>query len=82
MPEAYYYLALCHLSRHHYEKAYTNLTYILDNFPKYLKKTVYLFVGIAAKNMDKVDKGLVLVSKGIEKYPDYLDLYLYRAKLY
>ena len=82
MPEAHYYIALCLLSKHSYEKAYEHLTTLIDKFPKFNKKTVFIFAAIAAKNLEMVEKALELVSAGIGRYPDYIDLYLYRAKLH
>ena len=54
---------------------------ILDKFPKYHKKAVYLFASIAAKNLERIDKAITLLSQGISKYPEYTDLYVYRARL-
>lgn len=80
--DAYYYCALCLLSKHSYQKAFEFLNNILAKFPQYEKKTVYLFAGIAAKHTGQADKAIALVSEGLQKYPDYNDLYLYRAKVY
>lgn len=51
MCEAHYYIALCLLGKHSYQKAYSHLTIILSDFPDFKKKTVYLFAAIAAKNL-------------------------------
>jgi hypothetical protein len=58
MPEVHYYIALCLLSRHSYEKAYGHLVTLLEKFPKYSKRTVYIFAGIAAKNLEKIEKAI------------------------
>lgn len=81
LPDAHYYTALCLLSRQHYHKAYSHLSLLLQKFINYNKKTVFIFSAIAAKHIEKVDKAIAILAQGIEKYPDYLDLYIYRAKL-
>ena len=81
MPEAHYYIALCLLSKHQYQQAYDHLTIILEKFTKFNKKTVYLFASIAAKNLERLDKAITLLSQGIDRYPEYTDLYVYRARL-
>lgn len=52
-----------------------------EKFPAFEKKTVFLFTAIAAKHIDQQTKALAALTAGISKYPDYLDLYIYRAKL-
>jgi hypothetical protein len=65
-----------------YQRGYDLLTTIIQKYSNFQKKTVYLFAAISAKNLDMMERAIELISFGIEKYPDYLDLYLYRAKLY
>lgn len=81
MVDAYYYASLCHLSKHQYQKAFDLLNSILEKFQNYKRKTVYLFAGISANHVNQVEKALGLITQGISHYPDYTDLYLYRAKL-
>jgi len=54
---------------------------IAEKFPSFDKKTVFLFTAIAAKHLDMFGKALTVLTTGINKYPDFLDLYVYRAKL-
>ena len=52
MMEAHYYAALCHLSKHSYEKADGYLSHLIE--VGYGRRTVYIFAAIAAKNMGKL----------------------------
>lgn len=54
---------------------------ILEKFPTFDKKTVYLFAAISAKHTNNLEKAMITITNGVNKYPDYLDLYIYRAKL-
>lgn len=80
--ESHYYAALCYLNKHLYQRAYDLLETLLEKFVAFQKKTVYLFAAIAAKHLSRTSRAIIILGQGIQKYPDYLDLYIYRAKLY
>jgi hypothetical protein len=65
-----------------YQRAFDLLETLLEKFVAFQKKTIYLFAAIAAKHLNRISRAIIIVGQGIQKYPDYLDLYVYRAKLY
>ena len=60
MAEAHYYTALCHLTVHNYEKADSHLTHLLEI--KFSRKTVFIFAAIAAKNLEKIEKAIIVLT--------------------
>ena len=55
---------------------------MFEKFKKQSKKTIYLFAAIAAKNINEYEKALRILTEGVSQHSDYIDLYLYRAKLF
>ena len=79
--ESHYYQALCLLTKHNYVRAFDVLSGVIEQFPGFGKRTVYLFAAIAGKNSGKVEKAMEMATEGIRRFPDYLDLRVYRAKM-
>ncbi len=79
--DSLYYQSLCLLTKHNYHRAFQVLNKIIEQFPGFSKKTVYLFSAIACKNIGRIERAMGVATAGISKYPDYLDLRLYRAKM-
>jgi hypothetical protein len=48
-----------------YQRGYDLLTTIIKKFNNFGKKTVYLFAGISAKNLNLMDRAIELISLGI-----------------
>jgi tetratricopeptide (TPR) repeat protein len=81
LADGYYHCALCHLSKRNYQRSYDFLTLLVQKFPAFDRKTVPLFTAIAANHLSLPDKALSALTSGVTRYPDFLDLYVYRAKV-
>lgn len=68
------------MNLHNYFKGLELLEKVCRDHGEY-KKTAYLFAAIAAKNLSQLDKAYALCSYGLEKYPNYPELNLYRANI-
>lgn len=79
--EALYFLAVIALNNKQFEKSFEYLSDILKHRTDY-KKSVYLFMCIALKNLGKRAEAVLVASQGIAIFREYFDLLIYRAKLY
>jgi len=73
-------LGMCFLSLEKFERAAGCFKVVLRQLPTY-KRNLFLLMSICQKKMERVDKALECISGAFEHYPDYLDAYIYRAKL-
>ncbi len=80
LADAYYHCALCHLSKRNYNKSYEYLKNLTEKITSFDKKTVFLFTAISAKHINLPIKALSALIAGITKYPDFLDLYVYKNR--
>jgi tetratricopeptide (TPR) repeat protein len=74
-------LGVSYLSMNKFERAAACLNLVINQSPTY-KKNLFLLLAICYKKLDKIVKALECISGAFDHYPDYLDAYIYRAKLH
>lgn len=73
-------LGMCFLSLEKFERAANCFRAVLKDAPT-SKRNLFLLLAICYKKLEQLDRALECITEAFLHYPEYLDAYIYRAKL-